>query len=148
MSDDFHIARCRRYVDLLTELVYCGIILQDESTLSSYGVKPGVTIHVLEKKQEPPEPQSRTLTESEIQQLVVAFRAFTLSAGYRTALQVQYDIKPKKISLTFPLPFLTTETLETGNFRKHNRCHTRVSTRRRSYCYASRPRFNRPHVRS
>lgn len=73
---------------LFVELVYCGIILQDDLTLSSYGVKPGVTIYVLEKKQEPPEIQSRTLSEAEIQQLVVAFRAFTLSAGYRTALQV------------------------------------------------------------
>lgn len=69
-------------------MVYCGIILQDDYTLSSYGVKPGVTIHVLEKKQEPPEIKPRTLSEAEIQQLVVAFRAFTLSAGYRTALQV------------------------------------------------------------
>lgn len=73
---------------LIAELVYCGIILEDELTLSSYGVKPGVTIHVLQKKQEPPEMKPRVLSEAEIQQLVVAFRAFTLSAGYRTALQV------------------------------------------------------------
>lgn len=69
------------------ELIYCGVILEDESTLASYGVKPGVTIHVLEKKEPAPETSSRTLSEAEIQQLVVAFRAFTLSTGYRAALQ-------------------------------------------------------------
>lgn len=63
------------------------MILEDDSTLASYGVKHGVTIHVLEKKEPVTEVQPRTLSETEIQQLVVAFRAFTLSAGYRAALQ-------------------------------------------------------------
>lgn len=55
--------------------------------MSSCGVKSGVTVHVLEKKQCQTPVKLRSMTESDVQQLVVAFRAFTLSAGYRTALQ-------------------------------------------------------------
>lgn len=69
------------------ELIYCGTILDDESTLVSYGIKSGVMIHVLSKTEDPPAVPHKVLTKTEIQQLVVAFRAFTLSSGYRTALQ-------------------------------------------------------------
>lgn len=64
------------------------MILEDDFSLASCGIKPGVMVHVLEKKVIPEPPPKRTLTESEIQQLVVAFKAFTLSPGYRIALQV------------------------------------------------------------
>lgn len=75
----------------LLDLVYCGLVLEDDNYLTSYGIKPGVTIHVVKKN--PPEtaPRGRPLTEPEVQQLVVAFRAFTLSSGYRAALQVNYS---------------------------------------------------------
>jgi len=69
------------------ELIYCGVILDDDSSLASCGVKPGVTIHVLEKKIPPTPIKVRPMTEADVQQLVVAFRAFSLSTGYRTALQ-------------------------------------------------------------
>ncbi|XP_973179.3 ubiquitin-like protein 7 [Tribolium castaneum] len=69
------------------DLVYCGLVLEEENTLSSYGVKPGVTIHIVKKNAPPSAPRGRALTETEVQQLVVAFRAFTLSSGYRAALQ-------------------------------------------------------------
>ncbi|KAK4881421.1 hypothetical protein RN001_004740 [Aquatica leii] len=69
------------------ELVYCGVILDDDSSLSSCGVKSGVTVHVLEKKVSTTNIQARKLTETDVQQLVVAFRGFSLSSGYRAALQ-------------------------------------------------------------
>ncbi|KAK5649414.1 hypothetical protein RI129_000443 [Pyrocoelia pectoralis] len=68
------------------ELVYCGIILEDSSTLSSYGVKSGVTLHVLEKKVPVNNPKANAITETDVQQLVVAFRSFLLCSGYRAAL--------------------------------------------------------------
>jgi hypothetical protein len=39
------------FVLLFTELVYCGNILDDDSTLKSCGLKPGVMVHVLKKKE-------------------------------------------------------------------------------------------------
>lgn len=74
----------------ISELVYCGMILENDCTLTSYGIKPGVTIHVLEKKIESPPVQTPSLSWAEIQQLVTAFRAFMLSPGCRAALQVKY----------------------------------------------------------
>lgn len=71
-----------------SELVYCGMILENDCTLLSYGIKPGVTIHVLEKKVETPAVQAPSLSWAEVQQLVAAFRAFMLSPGCRAALQV------------------------------------------------------------
>lgn len=72
---------------MFTELIYCGVILDDESLLSSCGVKTGVTIHVLEKKTTSPPIPVKPLTEVDVQQLVTSFRKFTLTLGYRTALQ-------------------------------------------------------------
>lgn len=72
---------------LFLELIYCGNILDDDATLTSCGIKPGVMIHVLKKKEPETPVPSRTLSEADVQQLVVAFRAFTLSFGYRAALQ-------------------------------------------------------------
>ncbi|KAJ8956982.1 hypothetical protein NQ318_012146 [Aromia moschata] len=69
------------------DLAFCGIILEDNNTLASYGVTSGVTINVLEKPKSKKVSTEKKMTEVEVQQLVSAFRAFTLSSGYRTALQ-------------------------------------------------------------
>lgn len=39
------------YVIFFTELIYCGNILDDDSTLRSCGLKSGVMVHVLKKKE-------------------------------------------------------------------------------------------------
>lgn len=39
------------YIIGFAELVYCGNILDDDSTLKSCGLKSGVMVHVLKKKQ-------------------------------------------------------------------------------------------------
>ncbi|XP_018566538.1 ubiquitin-like protein 7 [Anoplophora glabripennis] len=82
------------------ELAFCGVILENENTLSSYGVTPGVTIHVLEKPKPKKTQETKKMTEVEVQQLVSAFRTFTLSSGYRTALQRLYrqDILDKIVT--------------------------------------------------
>ncbi|GLV31919.1 hypothetical protein CBL_07678 [Carabus blaptoides fortunei] len=69
------------------ELIYCGIILDDDATLSACGIKPGVMVHVLRKKEPETPVPVRSMSAADVQQLVVAFRAFTLSFGYRAALQ-------------------------------------------------------------
>lgn len=66
---------------------YRGLILEDESLLSTYGIKSGVMVHVLKKREPEVVPPVKELSEQEIQQLVVAFKAFTVSSSYRAALQ-------------------------------------------------------------
>ncbi|XP_054287063.1 ubiquitin-like protein 7 [Macrosteles quadrilineatus] len=69
------------------ELVYCGNILDDDSTLHACGIKSGVMIHVLKKKaKELPKP-TQTMSEVDIQNLVMAFRALTMNPSYRSSLQ-------------------------------------------------------------
>ncbi|CAH0554011.1 unnamed protein product [Brassicogethes aeneus] len=69
------------------ELSYCGVIMEDENTLSSYGVTPGVIVYGLEKKKPLIEVPKKKYTEVDVQQIVVAFKSFTMSSGYRNALQ-------------------------------------------------------------
>lgn len=69
------------------ELVYCGNILDDDSTLSSCGVKPGVMVHVLKKKAKEAPLPTQTMTECDIQALVVAFKTLTFSSSCKSSLQ-------------------------------------------------------------
>lgn len=69
------------------ELSFCGVILENENTLSSYGVVPGVTIHVVEKRSSKYQKSEKKITESEI---VNSFRTITLFNEYRSILQVSY----------------------------------------------------------
>jgi hypothetical protein len=39
------------YIIVFAELIYCGNILEDDSTLRSCGLKSGVMVHVLKKKE-------------------------------------------------------------------------------------------------
>lgn len=74
---------------MVSELIYCGLVLDDDSSLVNCGVKAGTMIHVLEKRKSEVPIRGRMLTEADVQQLVVAFRgAFAMRTGYRTALQV------------------------------------------------------------
>jgi len=68
------------------ELVYCGNILEDDSTLKSCGLKSGVMVHVLKKKEKDIPLPARSMTEAEVQELVMAFRTFTRHPSYRSAL--------------------------------------------------------------
>ncbi|XP_069696661.1 ubiquitin-like protein 7 isoform X2 [Periplaneta americana] len=68
------------------ELIYCGNILDDDSTLQSCGLKPGVMVHVLKKKEKDIPLPVRSMTEADVQELVMAFRTFTRHPSYRSAL--------------------------------------------------------------
>lgn len=70
---------------LVVELSFCGVILQNENTLSSYGVVPGVTIHVVQKGAPKYQKSEKKMAESEI---VNSFRTITLFNEYRSILQV------------------------------------------------------------
>nr|CAD7604187.1 unnamed protein product [Timema genevievae] len=69
------------------ELIYCGNILDDDATLRSCGIKEGVMVHVLRKKEKEMPIPDKTMTEAEIQELVLAFRTFTRHHSLRNALQ-------------------------------------------------------------
>ncbi|CAG9857507.1 unnamed protein product [Phyllotreta striolata] len=68
-----------------TELSFCGLILEDDNVLSSYGVSDGVTIHVIQKPETkaPAKPEPK-VTASE---LISRFMALVLHPNYRNALQ-------------------------------------------------------------
>lgn len=70
--------------------MYCGNILDEDATLTSCGIKTGVMVHVLKKKETEAPVPARQMSEIDIQQLVAAFRVFTQSYGYRSALQRLY----------------------------------------------------------
>lgn len=72
--------------------------MDDDATLSACGIKPGVMVHVLRKKEPETPVPVRSMSEADVQQLVVAFRAFTLSFGYRAALQVHISCKYIQVS--------------------------------------------------
>lgn len=69
------------------ELICLGKCLKPEDTLESYGIKHGMTIHVLPKQNSEPVPKSSGLTENEIQQLVIALRTALINPAFRTMLQ-------------------------------------------------------------
>ncbi|KAF7991734.1 hypothetical protein HCN44_010535 [Aphidius gifuensis] len=70
----------------LIDLVYCGCILEDDSTLESYGLKNGSIVHVLKKKIEKPKTQSTPVPEATILQLAATFKSFSNNASLRSAL--------------------------------------------------------------
>lgn len=67
------------------ELSYCGLILEDENTLSSYGITDGVTIHALEKPTV--KPSITVHTKMVPKDLINAFSTLVIFPNYRLALQ-------------------------------------------------------------
>ncbi|VEN35505.1 unnamed protein product [Callosobruchus maculatus] len=65
------------------DLVYCGQKLQNNKSLSSYGVKPDATIHIFQKIKE----KDPVTDKKSDPGFVTSFRTLTLLAGYRNALQ-------------------------------------------------------------
>ncbi|XP_072385292.1 ubiquitin-like protein 7 [Diabrotica undecimpunctata] len=66
------------------EFSYCGLILEDENILSSYGIADGVTIHVFEKSSGVPPVVNNKMTSNE---LISSFRSLVMFSNYRLALQ-------------------------------------------------------------
>lgn len=67
-------------------LVNGGVALEDCNTLNYYGIKPGVMIHVLRKREMSLKAAPKIMSDKEVQQLSYAFRTFASNSGYRSAL--------------------------------------------------------------
>lgn len=67
-------------------LVYCGRLLKDDSTLEASGVKPGSTIHILKAKDAEEEPKLDPMDETDIRQLMTALHAALLNPSHRQAV--------------------------------------------------------------
>ncbi|ENN80851.1 ubiquitin-like protein 7 [Dendroctonus ponderosae] len=70
------------------ELTFCGLHLEDGKPISTYGITPGVTIHVTEKLhvKQANISEPTKITESDIQELVSSYRNFKSLPSYRSTL--------------------------------------------------------------
>lgn len=68
------------------ELIYCGCILEDDTTLEACGLKNGAMVHVLMKKETEPPVPLKYISEESISQLASTFKSFIENPGYRSAL--------------------------------------------------------------
>ncbi|XP_012267952.1 ubiquitin-like protein 7 [Athalia rosae] len=68
------------------ELIYCGCILEDDATLASYGLKSGVMVHVLKKKEPEVPVPAKPISEASVLHLASAFRSFNVNPALRSAL--------------------------------------------------------------
>lgn len=62
------------------DLMYAGMILEDDQPLKSYGITPGVMVHVLKKRIKNQAP-TKTYTEAEIMELAASIRT-TIKKGF------------------------------------------------------------------
>uniref|UniRef100_A0A1B6DYT1 Ubiquitin-like protein 7 n=1 Tax=Clastoptera arizonana TaxID=38151 RepID=A0A1B6DYT1_9HEMI len=69
------------------ELVYCGNILDDEATLTSSGLQPGVMVHVLQKKEKELPCHILPTSPKVVEGILFAFQALKLNSNYKSALQ-------------------------------------------------------------
>lgn len=76
------------YPFFFSEFIYCGLILEDDATVESIGLKNGSMVHALKKKEpESPVPK-RYISEDCILQLASAFKSFNETPAFRSALHV------------------------------------------------------------
>ncbi|CAH1798046.1 unnamed protein product, partial [Owenia fusiformis] len=65
------------------ELVYCGRCLKDEDTVTSYGVRPGATVHVLKSNKTELPSAVQALDNTAVQQCVTALQNTLENPAYR-----------------------------------------------------------------
>ncbi|EZA52533.1 hypothetical protein DMN91_005880 [Ooceraea biroi] len=68
------------------EFIYCGLILEDDATVESTGLKNGSMIHALKKKEPELSALNKFISEDSILQLTSAFRSFNETPAFRSAL--------------------------------------------------------------
>ncbi|XP_070542412.1 ubiquitin-like protein 7 [Ptychodera flava] len=68
------------------DLIFCGRCLRDENSLQSYGIKPGVTVHALRKKETEPVMEAEPMDEAGIQQLLTALHAALINPTQRNTV--------------------------------------------------------------
>lgn len=70
------------------EFIYCGLILEDDATVESIGLKNGSMVHALKKKEPESPAPNRYISEDSILQLASAFKSFNEMPTFRSALHV------------------------------------------------------------
>lgn len=73
---------------IVSELIYCGVILQNEKSLSAFGIKNGVMIHVFKKKTPKCVVPETSLYDDQIEIIVHDINIFKSSYAYMSGLQV------------------------------------------------------------
>jgi len=71
-----------------SELIYCGLILEDDATVESIGLKNGSIVHALKKKKPKSLIMNKHISEDCILQLASAFKSFRETPAFRSALHV------------------------------------------------------------
>lgn len=81
------------YETYISEFTFCGLLLEANKPLSSYGVTSGVTIHVIEKPKpkENSKPDYTKITEAVIQDFISSYRNFRVSPSFRSTLHVSIN---------------------------------------------------------
>jgi len=70
------------------EFIYCGLILEDDATVESIGLKNRSIVHVLKKKEPEPPVLNKPISENCILQLTSTFKSFNETPAFRSALHV------------------------------------------------------------
>ncbi|KYM96975.1 Ubiquitin-like protein 7, partial [Cyphomyrmex costatus] len=68
------------------EFIYCGLILEDDATVESVGLKNGSMVHALKKKEPESSMLNKHISEDCILQLASAFKSFNETPAFRNAL--------------------------------------------------------------
>ncbi|XP_018309211.1 ubiquitin-like protein 7 [Mycetomoellerius zeteki] len=68
------------------EFIYCGLILEDDATVESVGLKNGSMVHALQKKEPESSILNKHVSEDCILQLASAFKSFNETPAFRSAL--------------------------------------------------------------
>ncbi|XP_011696390.1 PREDICTED: ubiquitin-like protein 7 [Wasmannia auropunctata] len=68
------------------EFIYCGLILEDDATVESVGLKNGSMVHALKKKEPESSMMNKDISEDCILQLASAFKSFNETPAFRSAL--------------------------------------------------------------
>ncbi|XP_011137433.1 ubiquitin-like protein 7 isoform X1 [Harpegnathos saltator] len=77
--------RCNLSNDTL-ELIYCGLILEDDATIESSGLRNGSLVYALPKKESESPVPFKYIPEDSILQLTSAFKSFNETPAFRSAL--------------------------------------------------------------
>ncbi|XP_071571698.1 ubiquitin-like protein 7 [Temnothorax americanus] len=68
------------------EFIYCGLVLEDDATVESIGLKNGSMVHALQKKEPESSILNKHISEDCILQLASAFKSFNETPAFRSAL--------------------------------------------------------------
>lgn len=72
----------------MSDFIYCGLILENDATVESIGLKNGSMIHAQQKKEPEPIVTNKYVSEDCIFQLTSAFKSFNETPAFRIALHV------------------------------------------------------------